>query len=35
MRNKPKPIKLDDDGNPIEEEEDENAPKPLVVNTLI
>jgi len=34
-RNKPKPVKLDDDGNPIEEEEDENAPKPLVANNMI
>lgn len=30
-RNKPKPVKYDEDGNPIEEEEeeDENAPKKL------
>lgn len=36
-RNKPKPIKYDEDGNPIEEEEeeDENAPKKLDVDSLV
>jgi hypothetical protein len=33
-RNKPKPVKLDEDGNPIEEEEDENAPKKLLVENM-
>jgi hypothetical protein len=33
-RNKPKPKKFDEDGNVIEEEEDENAPKKLLVENM-
>ena len=37
-RNKPKPVQLDEDGNPIEEEpgdDDENKPKPLIVSEML